>query len=112
VIVGHNSKLFDRKFLNARLIKAGERPKNSQFHFDTMWTIRTHLRTSSKLDNIQKFLNLPDEKTPISWDDWMRAGAFDGSAMDQVVKHCEQDVRVLEQAYWKLLPYQRTLRRD
>lgn len=112
VIVGHNSKLFDRKFLNARLLRAGKRPKNSQFHVDTMWVVRTHFRMSSKLDNVQKMLGLPDEKLPISWDNWARAGAWVKDGMDEVVKHCEQDVKVLEQAYWKLLPSMRTLRSD
>jgi len=112
VIIGHNSKLFDRKFLNARLLKAGERAKASQWHFDTMWTVRTHLRASSKLDNVQKFLNLPNEKSPISWDDWQRAAAGDSRAMAEVIDHCEADVKVLEDAYWKLLPLQRTLTRD
>jgi len=112
VIVGHNSKLFDRKFLNARLLKAGYRTKHSQFHVDTMWIVRTHFRMSSKLLNVQKMLDLPDEKTDITWDNWARAGAWNKAGMDEVVNHCEQDVKVLEQAYWKLLPSMRTLSRD
>ena len=112
VIVGHNSKLFDRKFLNARLLKHGHAIKRSQFHVDTMWIVRTHFRMSSKLLNVQKMLDLPDEKTDITWDNWARAGAWDKAGMDEVVSHCEQDVRVLEQAYWKLLPAMRTLSRD
>lgn len=108
VIVGHNSKLFDRKFLNARLLKAGHRPLRQQYHIDTMWIVRTHLRISSKLDNVQKFLGLPTVKTPISWDDWMR-GLNDNKAMNTIVEHCEADVRVLEEAYWRLLPYMRTI---
>lgn len=112
VIIGHNSKLFDKKFLQARLMKAGAHPKRSQWHLDTMWIIRSNMRVSSKLDNIQKFLGLPDEKTPISWDDWMRGGAFDKKSMDVIVQHCEQDVRVLEETYWKVLPFARNLQRD
>lgn len=111
VIVAHNGKLFDRKFLNARLLKCGERPLKPTFFIDTMWIVRSHLRISSKLMNVQQFLGLPDEKTPISWDNWMRAGAFDKKAMDEVVHHCEQDVRVLEEAYWKLLPHMREVRK-
>jgi uncharacterized protein YprB with RNaseH-like and TPR domain len=110
VIVGHNSKLFDAKFLNARLLKAGARPRLQRFHVDTMWIVRSHFRMSSKLDNVQKMLNLPDEKSPIDWDEWARAGTYLKKAMDNVVHHCEQDVRVLEQAYWRLLPSMRNLR--
>lgn len=111
LLVGHNSKLFDRKFLNARLLHAGERPAPSQWHIDTMWIIRSHIRASSKLALAQNFMGLPEEKTPITWDDWMRGMAFDRAAMDNIVQHCEQDVKVLEQAYWRLLPYVRTISR-
>lgn len=109
VIVGHNSKLFDRKFLNARLMKGGLEPLKPQWHIDTMWTVRTHLRISSKLANVQQFLGLPDEKTDISWDDWMRGQGMDRKAIDTIVEHCVKDVLVLEEAYWKLLPYVRTI---
>jgi len=111
MIVGHNSKLFDRKFLNARLLKAGSRPLKSMWHIDTMWVIRTHIAMSSKLDNIQKFLGLPIAKTPITWDNWMRGAAYDREAMNIIVEHCEHDVEVLVQSYWRLLPYVRDIRR-
>lgn len=111
MLVAHNGLLFDSKFLNARLFKAGHRPRDARYFFDTMWCVRTHMRISSKLDNIQKFLGLPEAKTPISWDNWMRGAAFDGKAMDEIVVHCEQDVKVLEQTYWKLVPMMKTLQR-
>lgn len=104
IIVGHNSKLFDVKFLNARLLKIGERPLRPTWHVDTMWIVRSKFRISSKLANVQQFLGLPDAKTPIEWDQWARGAAFDAKAMNEIVTHCEQDVKVLEQAYWKLLP--------
>lgn len=111
MLVAHNGLLFDSKFLNGRLFKAGERPRETRFFMDSMWVVRTHMRISSKLDNIQKFLNLSEEKTPISWDNWARGAAFDSKAMSEIVHHCEQDVAVLEQAYWRLLPHMRTLQR-
>jgi uncharacterized protein YprB with RNaseH-like and TPR domain len=103
ILVGHNSLLFDRKFLNARLLKAGHTSLLPRWHLDTMWVVRAHFRMSSKLDNVQKMLGLPDEKSPITWDNWARAGAWVKSGMEEVAKHCEQDVKVLEEAYWKLL---------
>lgn len=111
VVIAHNGVLFDRKFLNARLLKFGERPLKPMFFVDTMWIVRTHIRTSSKLDNLQQHLGLPDEKTKITWDDWQRAVGGDKAAMNQVVRHNEQDLIVLEQAYWRLLPAMRTLGR-
>lgn len=111
VLIAHNGKLFDRKFLNARLLKAGERPLKSMFFIDPMWIVRSHLRASSKLDNVQQFLGLQDEKTKITWDDWARGMSGDTKAMDVIVKHVTQDVKVLEEAYWKLLPLMRTISR-
>lgn len=111
IIIGHNSILFDRKFLNARLMKAGLQPLSPKFMIDSMWAIRTHLRASSKLQNIQQFLGLPDEKTPISWDQWQRGAAYDGEAIDDIVDHCIQDVLVLEEAYWRIKPLVRTISR-
>jgi uncharacterized protein YprB with RNaseH-like and TPR domain len=69
------------------------------------------MRTSSKLDNLQQYLGLPDEKTKITWDDWQRAMSGDKKAMDVIVEHNQQDVIVLEEAYWRLLPAMRTLSR-
>ncbi len=111
MIIGHNSKLFDRKFLNARLIKAGKAPSKQQFHMDTMWIVRSHMRVSSKLVNLQQFLGLPEEKTDLLWDTWQRGAAFDKKAMDEIILHCVKDVDVLELAYWKLLPLVRRLER-
>lgn len=111
IIIGHNSKLFDRKFLNARLVKAGLAPTRQTFHIDTMWAVRAHMRVSSKLVNLQQFLNLPEEKTVLSWDTWMRGAAYDKKAMDEIVEHCVKDVDVLEMAYWKLVPLVRRIER-
>lgn len=111
VWVAHNGKLFDRKFMNTRLLKGNKEPLRSTFFIDPMWTVRTHMRTSSKLDNVQQLLGLEDEKTKITWDDWQRAMSGDKAAMDVIVRHVEQDVLVLEQAYWRLLPLMRTIAR-
>lgn len=111
LLITHNGKLFDRKFLNARLLKVGEQPLKSMFHIDTMWLVRSHLRTSSKLDNVQQFLGLEDEKTKITWDDWQRAMGGDKRAMNVICQHVTQDVKVLEEAYWNLLPVMRTIAR-
>lgn len=108
-IVTWNGKLFDNRFLNAKLCEYGEEPLMTQFHYDPMWTVRNGLRVgSSKLDNVQKYLDLPTTKTGIAWKDWQRALSGDAKAMDTVVVHCEHDVIVLMEAYWRLLKYART----
>jgi len=59
---------------------------------------------SKKLINVQKFLGLTESKTQISWEDWQEAGAGEPKAFREVVTHCQQDVKVLAQTYWRLLP--------
>jgi len=106
MIVSWNGKLFDAAFLNARLLKIRERPLRPQFHLDSMWYAAgsSNRIGSRKLDNVQRFLGLSESKTPITWEDWQRAGMGNMKAFNQVVKHCEQDVKVLAQAYWRFLP--------
>jgi uncharacterized protein YprB with RNaseH-like and TPR domain len=106
LLVSWNGKLFDAPFLNARLAKAGERPLRPQMHLDCMYYAGgCSMRIGSKkLVNVQKFFNLSDAKTEISWDKWNLASGGDKASLDDVVHHCEQDVKVLAQAYWKLLP--------
>ena len=111
VIVGHNSKMFDRKFLNARLVKANMRPIRQQFHIDTLWIVRTHLRTSSRPADEQKLVGLDGEAMPVSWDDWLRDMSFDRDALDVIAARCRQEVSLLEQTYRRLIPYMRTLTR-
>ena len=107
MIVGWNSKLFDLPLLNARLAKAGQRPCRPQLHLDCMWYAGgASLRIGSKkLENVQRFFKLKESKTPIEWDQWQAVATGDTKAMNEVVKHCEADVRVLSEAYWHLLPY-------
>lgn len=106
MIVSWNGKLFDAPFLNARLLKAHQRPLRPQLHLDCMWLAggSSNRIGSRKLDNVQRFLDLPEAKTPITWENWQLAGAGDSKAFEQVVRHCEADVKVLAGAYWRLLP--------
>lgn len=107
MIVGWNSKMFDVPFLNARLVFHGERIYKPQMHLDLMYYSKgTSARIgSSKLLNSQKFFRLKEAKTDISWENWNRAALGERPAMDDVVLHCEKDVVVLAEVYWRLLPF-------
>jgi uncharacterized protein YprB with RNaseH-like and TPR domain len=112
-IVGWNSKMFDLPLLNARLLKAGEREVRHQLHMDPMYYAGgVSLRIGSrKLVNVEKFFSISDGKTDISWEMWQRAAMGDKKAMKYVVEHCEKDVDVLAQVYWKILPMIRNIHR-
>jgi uncharacterized protein YprB with RNaseH-like and TPR domain len=119
IIIGHNSKMFDLRFLNTRLMRVGQRTKAPQFHIDTMWSWRSKSSGFSGLDNIQKFM-LPDgtHKTPIKWEQWMRALGWNkklrDEAMAEIVEHCENDTRLLMEVFSMLVEANviRTIKRD
>jgi uncharacterized protein YprB with RNaseH-like and TPR domain len=117
MVVAHNGRLFDIPFLNARLAKVGERPLRTQFVMDPRWYLNSGAMRigSAKLVNAEKFFGLSDKtgggKTEISWGDWALAATGDRTAMDEVVYHCEQDVKVLKELYPHVLPYVSTLHR-
>lgn len=113
LIVTWNGKMFDIPFLKAKLAEYGEGPIATKWHLDAMWIVRNGMRIgSSKLINVQKFLNLGEQKTEITWKDWRKAGRGVRGSMNVVVEHCEADVKVLAEAYWRLLPFVKNLRRD
>jgi len=113
LIVTWNGKMFDIPFLNARLLFHKERPVRPQFHLDLMYYAGYSANRigSKKLASVQQFLQITEQKTALDWEIWKRAGKGDPEALAEVVHHCEIDVRVLAEAYWRLLPYVRNLHR-
>jgi uncharacterized protein YprB with RNaseH-like and TPR domain len=113
MFVGWNSKLHDIPLLNARLALAGERQVHVRLHADLMWyAAGSSMKIGSrKLDNVAKFFELKSQKTPLDWPTWQKAGAGDTTALKEVVKHCEYDVRVLGEAFPHLIPFVRTIHR-
>jgi uncharacterized protein YprB with RNaseH-like and TPR domain len=121
LIVGWNSKNFDSKFLNSRLLHAGEATKPAQYHVDGMWSWRSKASAWSKLDTVQRFLPSEDNdtlKTEVEWEKWMRVLGWDKElrlqAMASIQEHCEKDVIVLENVYLRLVNADviRSVRRD
>ena len=118
IIVGHNSKMFDTKFINARNLKFGQRTKKPQYQVDTFWSWKSKARAWGSLKAIQEFLTTPTAKTSITWGSWMNALGWDANlrtkAMDEIVEHCILDVKALEEVYVALVNADviRSLRHD
>lgn len=116
IVVGWNSKLFDISFLNARLLRWGERPcRQDMIHNDPMYKARQGGYSarigSSKLDNVARFFRTKEQKTEINWDTWSLAAMGDDKALDEVVTHCEADVLVLRLVWNHLKPLIKTYHR-
>ena len=97
---------FDIPFLQARLLYHRQAPISTFIsHVDLWRTSRYQLKLSSnRLANIERFLNLSASKTPIDQGAWIKAIAGSKKHMNTVVKHCKEDVKMLEEAYHLLRP--------
>jgi len=113
LVLTWNGKMFDRPFLNARLLKHHELPWDPQFHLDLMYYAGYSFNRigSKRLASVQQFLELENEKTALDWDVWKRAMRGDTAAMKLVVQHCEIDVGALAEAYWRFLPNVKNIHR-
>jgi len=102
-------KGFDAKFINTRIMDAHLPPLPDIPHVDLYFAAKHHLALSSnRLANVQNFLGLPTEKTPITKRAWRQAQAGHVPSIKYIIDHCAKDVDVLEQAYERLKPYVRT----
>lgn len=109
-----NGRLFDVPLLNARLLKAGERPlRKDIMHTDLMYYARGQFVRigSSKLVNVSTFVESPHQKTPLEWETWQLAATGDKDSMDLVVEHCEADVLTTRDVFAVLVPHLTTIHR-
>lgn len=114
VWVTWNGKLFDKPFLNARLMEHGERPLRTDImHIDAMYYAKGQFMKigSARLVNVQRFLDAANSKTEISWKEWQLAAAGDADAMNIVVEHCEADCLVLREVFGDLKPHIKNIHR-
>lgn len=101
IIIGYNSKMFDIRFLNSRLMKYGLRTiRRDLKHVDIYWQIRFKFKLhDSKLATACEHLGLEIAKTPLKGDYWIKAACGDKSSMNYVARHCMKDTEVLEQVF-------------
>jgi len=118
ILCGWNNRLFDIPFLNARLMRWGERPLRMDIMvMDPMYRARASAAGirigSSKLVNVSKFFDRDQfiAKTEIDWDTWAKAQSGDQEAMKYLVEHCEHDVLVTRRQFHHLKPLIKTVHR-
>lgn len=113
LIVTWNGKMFDIPFLNSRLLKAGLESVFPQLHVDIMWFARGNAArlASSKMVNVGKFFRCKTEKYDVPPHVLIASRAGDAEALKEVIIHCEADVQLTTELYWKLLPGIRQIHR-
>ena len=100
-------KMFDVPFINTRLLLADRDPLQKRMHIDLLYYSRKPNLAlhSSRLDAVAKTFNFADQKTDLNPAIWNAAQALEQDAMDYVVEHCIQDVKVLQEAFAILQPF-------
>lgn len=103
LLVSWNGKRFDIRFLNGRLLLGNERPlRGDIMHVDGLPISRHYFAWHShRLDAVQKTLRLENSKTGLDPDIWEAARDLEKWALDYVVEHCEADVLVLRDVFWR-----------
>lgn len=109
VLVAHNGTRFDVPFLRTRMLRWGMRPLKDMKILDPCsvgWR-KFRLRSNS-LQAMRDHFRISANKTPLDMSLWMSA-ILDGDtdAMDSIVEHCIQDVKVLGGVMDLVKPYVR-----
>lgn len=103
--VGHYAQRFDLPMIQSKLIKYGLPPLSPKPLIDTWRVARDNLKMhSNRLGAIAEYLGCETSKSPITFDDWLRAAHGDKKSLKYIVEHCRLDVLVLEEVFLKLRP--------
>jgi uncharacterized protein YprB with RNaseH-like and TPR domain len=107
ILVAHNGQYFDKAWINTLSMKynfdAAIRWKK---FVDPVLISRRYLRLGrNSLDQCLDYFEIPNKKSHVDGHIWMAASLNrDRKAMDEIVAHCQEDVRCLEPLYKKVKP--------
>jgi len=104
VVIGVNSKLFDLPFVNARRLHHGLLPLVPKMHVDLRWIAKKLRFRGASLDGMAKDLRLKNQKYECAAWQWVLAAEGDMPCIKDIIKHCEQDVRMTEELFKRLEP--------
>lgn len=105
ILIAHNGQYFDKAFLNAKCVKYNIKPVLRWKKFiDPVLLARRHMKVGrNSLASLIAFLETTVSKSPITPGHWNRAALdSDRKALGAIVRHCDRDVRSLEEVYDKV----------
>lgn len=107
IVVGHFASIFDRRFINGRLLINGLPPVPPTKMRDTCLITRSVANFSSnRLKHLAKILSLRHKKLENNWPDaWFQVMRGNTKALKDLADYCKGDVRALEDLYKRLLPF-------
>ncbi len=105
VVVHYNGAKFDIPTLNKEFLLSGFPPPAGFQQIDLLKIVRKQFRfQSNKLDHVTRQLGL-GQKSSTDFNLWMRCMEKDQAAWEIMEEYNKQDVRLLEAAYNRLLPW-------
>ena len=108
IVIGHNSKKFDIKWLNTEFILNGLKPPMPYQTIDTLIEARKHFRfPSNQLDYLGQLM-VRKQKIETDFGLWKRCVNGDKESLGYMLKYNEQDVFLLEDVYLELKPWIRS----
>lgn len=106
VVVTHNGKRFDWKFLQTRLVAHGLKPLGKIHHVDTKQLAKQHLFAfNNRLGTIGQLLANDKKLENGGWELWVDVYYRKKSAMTLMERYCKQDVALLEKCFVALRPF-------
>ena len=110
IVVGHNSKRFDIKKLNARFVVHGMQPPSPFRQIDTLAIARKNFAmTSNKLEYLAEKLGCKKKKLKTKefpgFELWKQCLAKNKAAFKEMELYNKRDVDVTEEVYDKLVPW-------
>ena len=106
VVIHFNGTKFDMPTLNKEFLLFNLKPPSNYKEVDLLKTCRRKFRfPSNKLDYVAKVLGLKGKFKHIGYELWTRCMALEEKAWKMMERYNKQDVKLLEQVYYKLLPW-------
>jgi uncharacterized protein YprB with RNaseH-like and TPR domain/rubredoxin len=105
-VVHFNGKRFDIPTLNKDFLENNFAPPSPYKQIDLWQTVKTEFRfPSNKLEYVCKALGVGQKIKTIGHELWVRCMAGDPEAWAMMIEYNINDVLILEEVYWELLPW-------
>jgi len=109
IAVAHNGDRFDKKKLNARLIKHGFTPPQPYRTIDTLKVARGNFKfNSNRLNDLGLYLGVGKKVPHTGFKLWKDCMAGDEKALALMAKYNKGDITLLRDVYLKLRPFMST----
>lgn len=106
VVIAHNGDRFDQRMANAKFVEFGLEPPAPYRSIDTLKVARRYFRfNSNKLDDLGETLGVGRKLKVGGFALWKACLDNDSAAWRKMLQYNKQDVRLLEDVYYRLRPW-------